>query len=89
MTLKLDPSQAPAKLVEVESLRQTAVQALKNIQDVQSSMLASGWQGNSATKYGNLSSTQHDDVTQIINYLNQIVDTAEGQIKAVASADQG
>lgn len=88
MTLKLDPGQAPQKLSDIEDARQNAIRALNKIHDTQSSMLTSGWQGGSATKYGNLSATQHDDVNAIINDLNRIVDTAKGQIASVQHADQ-
>ncbi|OBJ12693.1 hypothetical protein A5624_10625 [Mycobacterium sp. 1482292.6] len=89
MTLKLDPGQAPVKLGQIEDARQNALKALHNIHETQTTMLTSGWQGGSATKYGNLSATQHDDITTIINNLNQIVDTAKAQINAVQNADQG
>lgn len=92
MTLSVQQSEVPQKLAAIEQARQTAVQALQGIQAIHQGMLQPGsgtWQGGSATNYGNLSATQHDDITQIMANLNHIVDTVEGQLKNVGNLDNG
>lgn len=89
MTVSLTPTDAQTKLQQIEQARQTAVAKLTNVQDAQESMLSSGWQGGSATKYGSTSAQQHEDFAQIITYLNHIVDTGSAHIRSIASMDNG
>lgn len=88
MTVYLTPEQAHNKLNEIEQGRQQAVKALNNIQDLQTDMLSSAWQGDSAAHYGKMSETQHGDITQIITQLNAIVETATHHIGGIQNADQ-
>jgi uncharacterized protein YukE len=87
MTLSLTPQEARSKLQQIEDASNQAVATLRQLNDTQQTMLGSGWKGGSATTYGNTSTTQHDDITQIINYLNQIVSTASAQISSVTTHD--
>lgn len=89
MTLKLTPEEAGQQINKINSERDTVISALNKIGDTQHQMLGGNWQGGSATKYNNLSATQHEDVTQIISYLTQIVDTATTQLGKIANADNG
>ncbi|MCV7031008.1 WXG100 family type VII secretion target [Mycobacterium sherrisii] len=87
MTLSLTPAEAQAKIQQIEDARNQAVATLQKIEDSQQLMLGSAWKGGSATAYGHTSATQNDDINQIINNLNQIVETASAQIRSVANMD--
>ena len=89
MTLSLTQAEANTKLQQISDAQSSIVSTLQNISSEQEVMLGSNWIGSSATKYGQVSSTQQDDMQQIINAVNQIVETATSQIKSVTSADQG
>ncbi|OBG76871.1 hypothetical protein A5714_24390 [Mycobacterium sp. E2462] len=89
MTLSLTQAEAQQKLSQVQDARNQAVAILSQIADTQQSMLSSSWKGGSATTYGGTSSQQQEDAQQIINYLNQIVETGSAQINAVANMDNG
>lgn len=87
MTLSLTQSEAQSKIQQIDDARQQAVTKLQNIEESQHLMLGSNWKGGSATTYGHTSTTQNDDINQIITDLNHIVDTATTHINSVANAD--
>jgi uncharacterized protein YukE len=87
MTLSLTQAEAQSKLSQIQDARNQAVAILGKIADTQQSMLGASWKGGSASTYGNTSSQQQEDAQQIINYLNQIVDTGSAQIRSVANMD--
>jgi len=87
MTVSLTPAEAESKISQIESARDQAVATLSRIQDTQQTMLSSGWQGGSATKYNSTSSQQHEDFTQIINSLNSVVETASTHMRSIANSD--
>ena len=89
MTVVLTPAEAESKISQIESARDQAVSKMNQIQDTQQTMLSNAWQGGSATKYGNTSSQQHDDFTQIINNLNTIVEKGSAHIRSIANMDNG
>jgi uncharacterized protein YukE len=88
MTLSLTPAEAQTKLQQIQDAKNQAVSTLQKIADTQQTMLGSAWKGGSATTYGNTSQQQQEDANQIIQYLNQIVDTGSAQIRQVANMDQ-
>jgi hypothetical protein len=87
MTVALTQSEANAKIAQIEAARDQAVSQMNQIQDTQQSMLASSWQGGSATTYGNTSQQQAEDFTQIIATLNNIVELGSTHIRSIASMD--
>ena len=89
MTLSLTQAEAQGKIQQINQARDQAVATLNKIEDSQHLMLASNWNGSSATTYGKTSATQSDDMNQIISNLNHIVDTATTHINSVANMDNG
>ncbi len=89
MTVSLTPKEAEFKITQIENARDQAVSTLGKIQDTQQTMLSSAWQGGSATKYGSTSSQQHDDFTQLINDLNNLVETGSAHMRSIANMDNG
>jgi uncharacterized protein YukE len=78
---------AKAQIVKINDARDVAVGKLASIRDSQEGMLASSWQGGSATAYGKTSAQQQEDFTQIINTLNDIVDKTNGHLNRIITAD--
>ncbi|OBJ07368.1 WXG100 family type VII secretion target [Mycobacterium sp. 1465703.0] len=89
MALKIDPSQAPQFLNDIQTSSNHATQALQQVQELQQQMLVSNWQGDSAGRYGKSSSAQNDDVEQMITKLQNAVRSAEGAVRDMIAADQG
>ena len=87
MTLSLTQAEAQAKISQVEDAKNQAIATLQRMNDTQQQMLGSSWHGGSATSYGNLSATQHEDINQIITSLTHICDTGTAHIRAVANMD--
>ena len=77
MGLKIDPSQVPTRLNQIETANQQAQAALKRVQQTQEEMLQINWQGGSATTYRTMVNEQNDDVNVIIQDLTQAVDIAK------------
>lgn len=77
MGLKIDPSQLPARLNQIDSANQQAQAALNRVQQTQEEMLQINWQGGSATTYHKLVQEQNDDVNVIMRDLHQAVDIAK------------
>lgn len=89
MTVSLTQSEANAKLSQIEDARNRAKSTLQQIEDAQSQMLGTGWQGQSASKYGNVSQTQRDDINAVITNLDHIVNTASSHIRSLVTSDNG
>jgi WXG100 family type VII secretion target len=89
MSVHLTPDQAQTKINNIEQLRQTAVSKLQAMEGVQSDMTQQNWTGGAATKYVNVSQTQHDDMQQLVTQLNHIVDTAHTHLNSFIHGDNG
>jgi uncharacterized protein YukE len=89
MTVSLTQAEAETKISQIESARDQAIAKLGQIQQAQETMLANAWQGGSATKYGNTSSQQHDEFTQLTNDLRTLVETGSAHIRSIANMDNG
>jgi WXG100 family type VII secretion target len=87
MAVQLTPAQAEAKIKQIEDARDRAVAKLNQLNDTQHTMLASGWQGSSATKYGSTSDQHNDEFHGIIQKLNNIVELGSHHMRSVSSAD--
>jgi uncharacterized protein YukE len=77
MGLKIDPSQVPTRLNQIDTANQQAQAALKRVQQTQEEMLQINWQGGSAGHYRALVQQQNDDVDVIIKDLTQAVEIAK------------
>lgn len=89
MTVSLTPAEAEAKIDQINSARDQAVQKLNQIEDAQQQMLSASWQGTSAGNYGRVSQAQREEFDQLISTLNNIVNKGSEHIRAVANLDQG
>jgi WXG100 family type VII secretion target len=87
MTVSLTPQEADAKVSQINDARDRAVQKLSQMSDTQQTMLSSGWHGGSANTYGKTSAQQHEDFTQIINTLNDVVEKGSQHMRSVANMD--
>jgi WXG100 family type VII secretion target len=88
MGLKIDPSQLPQRLNDIENANQQAQAALKRVQQTQEEMLQINWQGGSATQYHALVQEQNDDVTTIINDLSNAISIAQSAAKDMQAGSE-
>jgi uncharacterized protein YukE len=87
MAVQLTPTQAEAKIKQIEDARDRAVKTLTQLNDSQHTMLSASWQGGSATKYGSTADQQNDEFHGIIQKLNNIVELGSHHMRSVSSAD--
>lgn len=88
MTVALTPAEAEAKIQQIESARDQAKQKLSQIEDAQTQMLSASWHGGSATSYGNVAQQQHEEFTDLITTLDNIVEKGSEHMRSIANADQ-
>lgn len=89
MTVSLTQAEAEAKIEQINSARDQAVQKLNQIEDAQQQMLQASWQGTSAGNYGRIAQAQREEFDQLISTLNNIVEKGSEHIRSVANLDQG
>jgi|RhiMethySRZTD1v2_1073278.scaffolds.fasta_scaffold3795094_1 uncharacterized protein YukE len=87
MAVQLTPGDAEKNIGDIEAARDRAVAKLQKISDTQHVMLSSGWQGDSATHYGNTSNEHNEVFHGIINQLNHIVELGSTHMRSVSSTD--
>jgi uncharacterized protein YukE len=88
MTVSLTPAEAEAKIEQISSARDQAVQKLNQIEDAQQQMLQASWRGDSAGSYGRVSQAQREEYDQIVATLNNIVEKGSEHMRSVANLDQ-
>jgi uncharacterized protein YukE len=87
MTVSLTPQEAEAKIQQITNARDQAVAKLNQISDGQEQMLTSGWHGGSADQYSKTSQQQHEDFSQLIATLNDVVEKGSEHMRSVANMD--
>ena len=89
MALELSQPEAEAKIEQITSARDQAVQKLNQIEDAQQQMLSAAWKGDAAGNYSRISQQQREEFDHIIAALNNVVEKGSEHIRSVAAGDQG
>jgi len=87
MSLDLTHTAAQKKLEDVKAHAQSITGQLTTIQHEQESMLASGWKGDSAGRYGSSAGQHNEDFSGIIATLQDAVQLASQHLSSVSNAD--
>lgn len=87
MTLSLTPSQAEAKINNVDQQMIDVRRLASQILDTTQTMCASSWQGGRAQVFSRIMAQHHEDFTTVINNLQQIVDKGKTDIRALVTHD--
>jgi uncharacterized protein YukE len=84
---KLTHAEAQAKIRQVDDAMQSAHQCVRSLQDHTQQMTATSWQGNQSQLFGQKMQQTTDDMTAIVNRLQQVADTGKHNMNALANLD--
>lgn len=83
----LTQAEAQAKITQVDDAMASAHTCVRNLQDNTQQMTASTWQGNQSQVFGQKMAQVTDDMTQIVNRLQQVADTGKSNMMALVNQD--
>jgi uncharacterized protein YukE len=87
MTLTLTPSQAQAKINNIDQQMIDVRRLAQQILDTTQTMCASSWQGGRAQTFNRIMGQHHEDFTTVINNLQHIVDKGKSDIQTLVTHD--
>jgi uncharacterized protein YukE len=83
----LTPAEAHAKINQVDNAMQSAHQCVRNMQDNTQQMTSSSWLGNQATLFAQKMQQSTDDMTTVVNNLQQLADNGKQNMAALVNLD--
>lgn len=83
----LTQAQANSKITQVDDAMASAHTVVKKLQDNTQQMTTTSWQGNQSQVFGQKMAQVTDDMTQIVNRMQQIADQGKQNINALVAQD--
>jgi uncharacterized protein YukE len=83
----LTQAAANAKITQVDDAMASAHTVVKKLQDNTQQMTTTSWQGNQSQVFGQKMAQVTDDMTQIVNRMQQIADQGKQNINALVAQD--
>ena len=83
----LTPAEAQAKIGQVDQAMQSAHQCVRNMQDHTQQMTGSTWRGNQSQQFGLKMQQFTDDMTTVVNQLQQLADNGKNNMTALINLE--